>query len=63
MNRKFIEHATQLGVDTTHLIMQFIYMPEDEKNQILKNYHQSLANSLGVDWQDYIEINPYLSHL
>ncbi|MEN4915695.1 DUF6388 family protein [Acinetobacter pittii] len=63
MNQRFVEHATQLGIDTTHLVLQFIDVPEDEKNKILKGYHQNLANSLGIDWQDYIAINPHLSHL
>ncbi|EXB03719.1 DUF6388 family protein [Acinetobacter baumannii] len=63
INQRFVEHATLLGVDTTNLVLQFIDVPEDEKNQILKNYHQNLASSLGVDWQDYITINPHLSHL
>lgn len=63
MNQRFVEHAALLGVDTTNLVLQFIDVPEDEKNQILKNYHQNLASSLGVDWQDYIAINPHLSHL
>lgn len=63
MNQRFVEHATQLGIDTNHLVLQFIDASENEKNQILKNYHQNLANSLGIDWQDYISINPHLSHL
>jgi hypothetical protein len=63
MNQRFVEHAALLGVDTTNLVLQFIDVPEDEKNQILKNYHQNLASSLGVDWQDYLAINPHLSHL
>ncbi|MCZ2958423.1 DUF6388 family protein [Acinetobacter baumannii] len=45
MNQRFVEHAALLGVDTTNLVLQFIDVPEDEKNQILKNYHQNLANS------------------
>ena len=40
MNQRFVEHAALLGVDTTNLVLQFIDVPEDEKNQILKNYHQ-----------------------
>ncbi|WP_149943586.1 DUF6388 family protein [Acinetobacter pittii] len=63
MNQRFVEHAALLGVDTTNLVLQLIDVPEDEKNQILKNYHQNLASSLGVDWQDYLAINPHLSHL
>ncbi|PTV47640.1 hypothetical protein DBL02_04795 [Acinetobacter oleivorans] len=63
MNQRFVEHAALLGVDTTSLVLQFIDVSEDEKNQILKNYHQNLASSLGVDWQDYIAINPHLSPL
>ena len=62
MNQRFVEHAALLGVDTTNLVLQFIDVPEDEKSN-LKNYHQNLASSLGVDWQDYIAINPHLSHL
>lgn len=63
MNQKFVEHAAQLGIEPVHLVLQFIDAPEDEKNQILKNHHQKRASSLGVDWQDYIAINPHLSHL
>ncbi|CAA0193588.1 hypothetical protein ABKPCSM17A_01186 [Acinetobacter baumannii] len=63
MNQKFVEHAALLGIEPIHLVLQLIDAPEDEKNQILKNYHQNLANSLSVDWQDYIAINPHLSHL
>ncbi|MEI1755630.1 DUF6388 family protein [Acinetobacter baumannii] len=63
MNQKFVEHATLLGIEPIHLVLQLIDAPEDEKNQILKNHHQKLASSIGVDWQNYIAINPHLSHL
>ena len=36
MNQRFVEHATQLGIDTNHLVLQFIDASENEKNQILK---------------------------
>lgn len=63
MNRRFVEHVALLGIEPIHLFMQFIDVPEEENNQILKNHHQKRANSIGVDWQDYISINPHLSHL
>ncbi|GAA0759553.1 hypothetical protein GCM10010203_26230 [Actinomadura yumaensis] len=35
INQRFVEHATLLGVDTTNLVLQFIDVPEDEKNRPL----------------------------
>lgn len=63
MNQRFVEHAAQLGLDTINLVLQLIDVPKDEKNKILKSHHQKHAKALNIDWQDYIALNPHLSHL
>ncbi|MEN8976711.1 DUF6388 family protein [Acinetobacter baumannii] len=63
MNQRFVEHATQLGINTIDLVLQLIDIPKGEKNQLLKDYHQKFAHSVNIDWEDYIALNPHLSHL
>ncbi|MCE6787496.1 hypothetical protein KSA82_21190, partial [Acinetobacter baumannii] len=56
-HERFVEHTAQLGIDTVNLVLQFIDVHKDDKNQILKNYHQKFANSLNIDGLDRIKLN------
>jgi len=54
----FNEHAKKMGVDPFELTLQLGTFSEEKRQELRLIQAKNKADSLGISWGDYIELNP-----
>lgn len=59
--RLFAQHAAYLGKDVQLFVFELTATSESELYELKSNYYRTLADTLGMTWEDYVSHNPHLS--
>ena len=58
LTQRFNEYAEKIGLEPFELYLKLGVDTEEEREKLRLKQAKNLADSLGISWEEYIELNP-----